>query len=58
MEPPHRTQQAGSKTATEEEIQKLVAETRLARAIKRQLAMNSPSKKEPAPTSTGKKPDE
>ena len=48
----------GSKTATDEEIKSLVAETLLARAIKRHLAMNSASNSNPSPTSTSKKPNE
>ena len=58
MEPPNHPLQAGSKAATDEEIKRLVAETLLARAIKRHLAMNSPSNSKPSQTSTNKKPNE
>ncbi|EXI77143.1 MAG: hypothetical protein AW10_03984 [Candidatus Accumulibacter appositus] len=44
--------------AENEKIQDLVAETRLSRAIKRHLAMNSPSNSKPSQTSTNKKPNE
>lgn len=47
--------QTGSKTATDEEIAKLVAETRLSRALQK---MTSRLNSKPSPTSTGKEPNE
>lgn len=47
--------ETGSKTATDEEIAKLVAETRLSRALQK---MTSHSNSKPSPTPTGKEPIE
>ncbi|WP_300319419.1 hypothetical protein [Accumulibacter sp.] len=58
MDKPSAKNQAGSTTATDEEIKQLVAETLLARAIRRHQAKTSASTSKPSPTSTGKKPSE
>jgi len=58
MDKPPAKNQPGSKTATDEEIKNLVAETLLARAIRRHQAKTSGSTSKPSPTSTGKKPNE
>ncbi|WP_299160864.1 hypothetical protein [Accumulibacter sp.] len=60
MDKPSTKNQAGSTTATatDEEIKQLVAETLLARAIRRHQAKTSASTSKPSPTSTGKKPSE
>ena len=50
--------EAGSKTATDEEIQDLVAQTLLLRRLKKHAANRSASNSKPSPTSTGKKPIE
>jgi hypothetical protein len=50
--------EAGLTAEENEMVQDLVAETRLAQAIRRHQAMTSPSTSKPSPTSTGKKPNE
>ncbi len=57
MEKPQAKNQLGSKTATDEEIKSLVAQTLLSRAIQRHQK-NSDSNSKPSPTPTGKKPSE
>lgn len=48
----------GLTAAENEKIQDLVAETRLAQAIRRHQAMASASNNKPPTTSTGQKPNE
>jgi len=50
--------EAGLTAEENEKIQNLVAETRLARAIKRHQAMASASTSKASPTSTSKKPND
>ncbi|WP_291982530.1 hypothetical protein [Candidatus Accumulibacter sp. ACC005] len=59
MEKPQAKNQTGSKkSATDEEIRQLVAETMLAKAIRRHQAKNSAPNSKPSPIPTGKKPSE